>query len=129
MTARLDPSGRAAFFERIGSPVAVNLDLERLRRDIQFKKRPLRITTHAQIEAFKDGLLLSDLRHVFEEGEVIEVYPNERRWLLYARLNEVDVPVHVVVEDAPNEGVIITAYVPDSRKWIADKRRRKGKSE
>ncbi len=106
------------------SIVAVSFDLERLRRDIQFKKRSLRITTHAQIEAFKDGLLLSDLRYVFEHGQAIETYPDEHRWLLYANLLEIDMPVHIVVEDTPNEGMIITAYVPDSRKWIADKRRR-----
>ncbi|MBP7961262.1 MAG: DUF4258 domain-containing protein [Caldilineaceae bacterium] len=104
--------------------MAVNFDLQRLRRDIRTSKRSLRITSHAQIEAFKDGLLLSDLRHVFEQGEAIEVYPSEHRWLLFARLLEADMPVHIVVEDTPNEGVIITAYVPDSRKWIADKRRR-----
>lgn len=107
--------------------MTTRLDLEQLRRDVRSGRRPLRITSHAQIEAFKDGLRLSDLRYAFVQGEAIETYPEDRRWLLFARLDEVDVPVHIVVEDTPDEGVIVTAYVPDSRQWIADRRRRKGK--
>lgn len=49
-------------------------DIDQLRRDVSKGVRPLQITTHAQVEAFKDGLLLSDLRLVFETGEVIELY-------------------------------------------------------
>ncbi|RME97659.1 MAG: DUF4258 domain-containing protein, partial [Chloroflexi bacterium] len=82
------------------------------------------ITSHAQIEAFKDGLLLKDLRYVFEQGEVIEIYPDENRGLLYAKIAEYNLPVHIVVEDTSEEGVVVTAYIPDKRKWIADKRRR-----
>lgn len=85
------------------------------------------MTTHAQVEAFKDGLILADIRYVFENGTVIEVYPDENRGLLYAKSPEYALPVHVVVEDALEEGVIITVYVPDKRKWIANNQRRKGK--
>jgi hypothetical protein len=101
-------------------------DIEQLRADVASKTRPLRITTHAQIEAFKDGLLLDDIRYVFENGEVVEIYPDDSRGLLYAKSPEFNLPVHIVVEDTPLEGVIITAYVPDRRLWTADKRRKKG---
>ena len=101
-------------------------DIEQLRRDVALGTRPLRITTHAQIEAFKDGLLLADLRHTFENGEIIEIYPEENRGLLHAKAPEFNIPVHIVVEDTLAEGVIITAYVPDKRLWTADKRRKKG---
>jgi len=37
------------------------LDIEQLRKDVATGKRPLRITSHAQMEAFKDGLALIDL--------------------------------------------------------------------
>ena len=49
-------------------------EIDKLREDVASGIRPLRITSHAQIEAFKDGLLLKDLRYVFERGEIIELY-------------------------------------------------------
>ena len=77
------------------------------------------------MEAFKDGLLLADLRYVFEYGKVIELYPDDNRGLLYAIIPEYGTPTHVVIEDTQDEGVIITAYVPDRRKWTANKHRRR----
>ncbi len=100
-------------------------DIEQLREDVAVGKRPLRITTHAQMEAFKDGLLLAELRYTFEQGEVIETYPHDNRGLLFAQLLEANIPVHIVVEDTPDEGVVVTAYIPDRRKWIAGKRRKR----
>lgn len=93
-------------------------DLEKLRIDVTSGLRPLRITTHAQVEAFKDGLTLVDLRYTFEHGELIEAYPYENRALLYVAVPAIDMPVHIVIEDTPTEGVVITAYVPDRRLWI-----------
>ena len=101
-----------------------SFNIDKLRKDVASGKRALRITTHAQIEAFKDGLLLKHLRHVFEQGEVIEIYPDDNRGLLYDEIAEYSLPVHIVVEDTPEEGAVVTAYVPDKGKWIADKRRR-----
>jgi hypothetical protein len=106
---------------------AAGFNITQLRRDIASGKRKLRITSHAQVEAFKDGLLLADLRHIFEHGEVVEHYPVEQRGLLYAELPVGRVPVHIVVEDTPTEGVVVTAYIPDRRQWIADRQRRKSK--
>ncbi|MBN1218744.1 MAG: DUF4258 domain-containing protein [Anaerolineae bacterium] len=111
-----------AKISNLGQSFSFNID--KLRKDIASGKRTLRITTHAQIEAFKDGLLLKHLRQVFEQGEVIEIYPDDRRGLLYDEIVEYNVPVHIVVEDTPEEGVVITAYIPDKGKWIADKQRR-----
>lgn len=99
-------------------------NLEQLRLDIAAGLRPLRITTHAQVEAFKDGLLLADLRYTFEHGELIEAYPDENRGLLYADVPAIDMPVHIVVENTPHEGVIITAYVPDRRLWVNNRIRK-----
>ena len=90
---------------------------------------PTAIKPHPQFipqpEAFKDGVLLADLRHVFEHGEVIETYPDDVRGLLYAQLLDPVMPIHIVVEETPDEGVIITAYIPDKRRWIRDRKRRK----
>lgn len=101
------------------------MDIERLRSQVASGEKPLRITTHAQVEAAKDGLVLADLRFVFEEGRVIEEYLEERRMLLYADTPAEGIPVHIVVEDTEAEGVIVTAYVPDPDIWIANVRRRR----
>jgi len=77
------------------------LDIERLRSQVTSGEKPLRITTHAQVEAAKDGLLPDT--------------PTDK------------IPAHIVVEDTEAEGVIVTAYVPDPAIWIANvRRRRKG---
>lgn len=113
----------------IGFSEPINFDIDKLRADVASGKRPLRITSHAQIEAFKDGLILADLRYVFEYGKVIEIYPDDDRGLLHSILPEHNLPVHIVVEDTPKEGVIVTAYIPDKSQWIANirRQRRKGK--
>jgi folate-binding Fe-S cluster repair protein YgfZ len=102
----------------------VSLDIDALRRSITEGARLLRITSHAQVEASKDGLLLADLRHVFETGVVIESYA-EARALVYGRAMTEDLPVHVVVEEAPDEVVIVTVYIPSDSDWIGYTKRRK----
>ena len=104
----------------------MTLDIEGLRRSIADGERPLRITTHAQVEAFKDGLRLVDLRHVFETGRVIEEYERGRA-LVFGWPRTIRLPVHVVVEAAPEEVVLVTAYVPDESEWIGYSRRRRPK--
>jgi hypothetical protein len=104
----------------------VTFDVEGLRRSVAEDERPLRITTHAQVEAFNEGLQLTDLRHVFETGSVIEEYDGARA-LLYGWAVTVHIPVHLVVEVAPEEVVLITAYVPDDSEWIGYSRRRRRK--
>ncbi|MCK6628879.1 MAG: DUF4258 domain-containing protein [Anaerolineae bacterium] len=113
----------------IGFGESGKFDIEKLRADVASGKRPLRITSHAQIEAFKDGLLLADLRYVFERGEVIEIYPDNQRGLLHGILPECNLPAHIVVEDTPIEGVIVTAYIPDKGQWIANVRRKGSKGK
>ncbi|MBI2886559.1 MAG: DUF4258 domain-containing protein [Chloroflexi bacterium] len=100
------------------------MDIGTLRQAITSGAKALRITSHAQIEAFKDGLSLADLRKALETGRVIEAYPEGTRALLYA-LVQATIPVHLVVEDAGEEVVIVTVYVPDERDWIGFTRRRR----
>lgn len=99
------------------------VDVENLRRSVSAGTRRLRITTHAQIEALKDGLLLVDLRHVFESGQVIEDY--DYRALFYGSAVSSDLPVHLVVEEGSDEVVFVTAYVPNDADWIGYTRRRR----
>ena len=100
------------------------MDLETIRADVRETRRSLLITAHAQIEAFKDGLLLADLRYTFEQGVVIETYPEEARLLLYSQNENGTLPVHMIIEDAASEVVIVTAYIPDSQQWDGFTRRR-----
>ncbi len=111
----------------MGKRSQTGFDIEQLRLDVASGKRRLRITTHAQLEAFKDGLLLADLRYVFQHGAVIEVYPDDARGLLYAAIPEYELPLHIVIEDTPIAGVVVTAYVPDKHKWSNDQLRRRAK--
>ena len=99
-------------------------DLEGLRRSVAEGERPLRVTTHGQVEAIKEGLELADLRRVFESGTVIEEHEDDRV-LLYGWASSVRLPVHLVVEASSNEVVFITAYVPDDAEWIGYTRRRR----
>lgn len=101
------------------------MDIDKFRADVAAGKRPLRITTHAQIEATKDGLLLADLKYVFEKGRVIEEYPERKRMLLCAKPPEANLPIHIVVEDSETEGVIVTAYIPATSLWFGGVRRKR----
>ncbi|MCL4300109.1 MAG: hypothetical protein KJ077_30525 [Anaerolineae bacterium] len=74
----------------------IRFDLDKLRADVASGKRPLRFTSHAQVEAFKDGLLLADLCYIFECGQVVEIYPDDNRGLLYEKSPEHGLPVHIV---------------------------------
>lgn len=105
----------------------MEIKLQMLRTDVRTGKRPLRITSHAQIEAAKDGILLADLKHVFENGLLIESYPEDNRMLLYEKTVMTDVPVHIIIEDTAVAGIIVTAYVPDKSKWLANVKRRRTK--
>jgi len=105
------------------------MDIDRLKEEISNGRKRLRITTHAQIEAAKDGLLLADLRHVFEHGRIIEAYPDVSRVLLYAITPTHNLPAHVVIEDTNDAGVVVTAYVPDRDVWIDNVRRKQRRNK
>lgn len=100
------------------------VEIESLRRSVAEGTRLFRVTTHAQVEAFKDGLKLADLHHVFETGQVIEQHERDRA-LLFGWAQSAKLPVHLVVEAAAGEVALVTAYVPDSAEWIGYTRRRR----
>jgi len=99
-------------------------NLDQLRVDVAAGKRILRVTAHALQEVFKDGLSVDELYYTFEHGEMIELYPDDNRGLLYAKSPEHRLPIHLVVKETAKEGLIITAYIPDRRRWIANRQRR-----
>ena len=95
----------------------------------QFRNGEYAVSSHAIVEARKDGLephTITKLEWVAIYGKVIEEYPERQRFLLYAELPDEKLPVHIVVEYSfPEEPVIVTAYVPDSRYWIKDQIRKR----
>lgn len=107
------------------------MDLTRLREAVRSGETRLRITTHAQVEAAKGGLLLRDLQAVFFAGYVIDTSEVRERVLLSGRAVSAELPVHLVVEDTEEEGVIVTAYIPDPWIWESNwkRRRRRGEKE
>jgi hypothetical protein len=101
------------------------MDLAGIRRLLRAGKIELEIRTHAAVEAKKDGLEESDLRRTVWQGEKIADYGE--RALLLDFTTEADIPVHIVLEYFTGDAValIVTAYVPDSRRWKNDWKTRK----
>lgn len=99
------------------------MDLAAVRAQVESGNKPLRTTTHAQVEGFKDGLTLADLKKTLT-GTIIEEYPSEGRALVLGAPIGEAWAVHIVIEDSTQEVVIVTAYIPDERLWIAGRRRR-----
>jgi hypothetical protein len=106
------------------------MDLLHLRHRLQKGTLSVRLTTHARIEAIKDGLTENDLQHTLEHGEEIEDYPSRARALLLG-WSEEKFPCHVVVEweRGSSQVNLVSAYIPDSREWFPDWRRRRRKKK
>ena len=105
------------------------MDIDQVRRLIRQGTGTLRFTDHAIIEARKDGLTIDDLE-VGLHGEVIEDY--DVRALLLSFTQDDGLPYHIVVEYVPRsrEVTIVTAYIPDSKEWESNwKRRRQRKRQ
>ncbi len=103
----------------------IKIKFQQLRLDIKKGLIKVRVSQHARIEGRKDGLSGKDLEYVLMKGKVIEDYPDRNRCLLYAALVD-NLPAHICLEYAESdpEIVIITAYVPDSAKWVNFQTRR-----
>jgi hypothetical protein len=95
----------------------------------RFGKGEYAVSDHAIIEARKDGIepnTAKKLEWVAINGKIIEEYLDRERVLIYAILEEDELPVHIVVDySLKEEPVIVTGYVPDSRYWIKFQKRKK----
>lgn len=108
------------------------MDIEAIRRIVV--ERSFRVSGHASLEAEKDGISPSDVEYILLHGEIIEEYPEREydfieTYLIYGELPST-IPVHVVIDVIRMYSVVVvTAYIPDRRQWIASqkRRRRKGK--
>lgn len=92
------------------------MDIEVIRCIVQ--EKGYRLTTHASIEATKDGISPADIRYVIFHGKIIEEYPERddsdiETCLIYATL-PTKIPVHIVVDLVVEQSVVVvTVYIPD----------------
>ena len=82
----------------------------------------VRISDHADEEAFDDNLTYEEIYSSVIQGEVIEDYPNDKPYpscLILGR-NFSGEPIHSVWAYNPENlwTVLITVYRPDPERWI-----------
>lgn len=89
----------------------------------------LRITDHADEEAFDDGLTYEEIYFSVMHGEIIEDYPNDKPYssCLIMGKSFSGEPIHTVWAYNPVNlwTVLITVYRPDPVRWIEWKVRAK----
>ena len=82
----------------------------------------VRITDHADEEAFNDSLTYEEIYSSVIQGEIIEDYPNDKPYPSSLVLGEnfVGEPIHSVWAYNPGNlwAVLITVYRPDPERWI-----------
>jgi hypothetical protein len=75
---------------------------------------------HAIRQMFNRGLKQRDVLDVIRKGEIIINYPDDTPYPSYLILGFVrGGPVHVVFafDEQQKTGIVVTAYVPDSKIW------------
>lgn len=81
----------------------------------------VRITDHADEEAFDDGLMFEEIYFSVMHGEVIEAYSKDKPYPSYLILgkNFSGEPIHSVWAYNPENlwAVLITVYRPDPERW------------
>ncbi|MCW5911330.1 MAG: DUF4258 domain-containing protein [Cyclobacteriaceae bacterium] len=83
-------------------------------------------TKHALIEMDNDSIGLEDVKQVALNGEVIKVYPDDKKGLSQLMFGMAGAsPVHVVCSHHGETIHIITAYKPNPELWEADFKTRK----
>ena len=100
------------------------MELEHIRKRIQ--KSQYRLTVHAAVRSKERGITTSDMEAAILNGEIIEEYPDDKPFpscLIYG-FTLSGLPLHVVCSLAPVSD-IITLYLPDEKKWIDYRVRRK----
>lgn len=98
------------------------MDIEKIREKI--RKGQYRLTVHAAIRSKERGIATGDMEAAILNGEIIEEFDKPfPSCLIYGRTPS-GLPLHVVCSLAPISD-IITLYLPDEKKWIDCKVRRK----
>ena len=96
------------------------MDIESIINSIRDSR--VRITDHADEEAFDDSLTYEEIYSSVIQGEVIEDYPNDKPYqsCLIMGKNFSGEPIHSVwAYNTENQwAVLITVYRPDSNRWV-----------
>ena len=94
-------------------------------------KKKILFLPHAvrQMSRSNRMISISELRHVVEDGELIEDYPEDVRGhsCLILGYDEEGRPIHVVCSPKEDYLAIITAYLPDPNQWEDNFTKRKKK--
>ena len=93
------------------------VSIEHLRRICQ--NGNVFVTNHAMERCRQRGILVKDILHAVETGEIIETYPDDFPFpscLVCGKSVEGSI-IHVCMSDEGESSKIITAYKPDSDRW------------
>ncbi len=104
------------------------MEIETIRRKV--RNGDYLVRSHAVLHALKEGFVQRDMIDAVENGEIIEVYPNDKRVLICGRTamdTSVKLYLHIVCEHSDPVFIeFVTAYIPDESRWERpDFRRRK----
>jgi hypothetical protein len=85
------------------------------------------VTMHSRRRLSERGILLRDVIHAVEHGEIIEQYPNDFPFpsCLILGITIDNQYLHVVISRDDEHIYLITAYYPDEEEWKADRKTRK----
>ena len=85
------------------------------------------VSMHGRRRMYERGIMLRDIIHAVDCGEIIEQYPEDHPFpsCLILGITISGQPVHLVVSLAEEHIYLITAYYPDDHEWEADKRTRR----
>lgn len=89
------------------------------------------ITNHAMERCRERGILVKDILNAVLTGEIIENYPDDFPFpscLVCGKSSKGEV-IHVCMSNEGNASKVITAYIPNTEKWEADLKTRKGGSK
>lgn len=76
---------------------------------------------HAIERMFQRNISDSMVEDVIEHGKIIEQYVDDKPYPSCLALGFFDtLPLHVVYAKNDEEYIVITAYIPDSIKWLND---------
>ena len=91
------------------------------------KPESMVMTQHSRKRFSERGIFLSDIIAAIDTGEIIEDYPEDHPFPSCLILGQSETKVIHVVASISDEMInLITAYIPDSERWEADLKTRKG---
>jgi hypothetical protein len=92
------------------------------------RNNKIRITEHADDEAYNDNLTFDEIFYSVSNGEIIKLYSDDKPYpsCLLLGKNYSDEPIHSVWGYNKQNGwaILITVYRPDQSLWVNFKKRR-----